>query len=202
MSLIVKDARGSLQELPNKGTDPTYRAVYSVAAASVVNGHDVLAISLAASPTVHLKVKGFRVALLGDGTHATTAPITVKIVKRSALDTGGTTGTAPTKVPAYAGNPATQATIVVYTANPTDGAAVGTLAERALSIDAQVTDLANPVRVTDSVDIDLTEGGTCQPPTLSTAVEQIGVVMGAALPTGSTLVIETVWSEAQPGTFL
>src|SRR6266702_476 len=59
------------------------------------------------------------------GTATTAINLYVQLIKRSAADTAGTTGTAPTIAPHASANAAATATVAIYTAAPTAGTSVG-----------------------------------------------------------------------------
>ncbi len=97
-----------------RAPDRTYRAAYSVAC----GGAGDCATIYFASKTVRV-----RQVLVSKPS----AGITVSLIVRSAVDTGGTAGTIPTAVSMDSGDAAATATLAVYTAAPTAGATVGSV---------------------------------------------------------------------------
>jgi phage-related tail fiber protein len=113
--ILRLDTKGRLIQTVEK------RATYSAAVDSVVlaaAATDVFCVRGSATKTVIIKHITFA------GTATATTAATMLLIKRSTLNTGGTSATA-TNVPHDSTNAAAAATVVSYTANPTLGTAVG-----------------------------------------------------------------------------
>lgn len=104
----------------------SYKATYSSAATGLVPAvlpTDVVTIAGSASKTVRIT----RISVTLTTTAGSGIGLNILLIKRSALDTGGTSAT-QTNVPHDSSSAASGATIKSYTANPTGlGAAVGTV---------------------------------------------------------------------------
>lgn len=91
---------------------PTYRATFNVTTDAAGD-----AVEVTTDGTKIVKVRAFWFV-------RPSIEVTLTVVKRSAADTGGTASNA-TVVPLDSGNPATTVTVKQYTADPTEGTAVG-----------------------------------------------------------------------------
>lgn len=146
---------------------------------------DIFTISGAAN----FKIQVLRIVLGGVATAATLAD--VKIVKRSTLDTGGTSSN-PTKV-AHATGDVAQAILTAYTANPGAlGTLVGDLFSRKVFLPATGTPLYSKPTEFDFTKI--TAQGEV-PPILSTVNDLIGVNWNGATIAGNSLDVDITWLE-------
>lgn len=111
---------------------PTYSAslIEGVPAAA---GTDVYCISGVAGKVVRI----WAWDVSGTETTAGTIPVSINI--NSAIDTGGTPGTAPTIIKHDTTDATAGATIIYYTANPTIGAATGSIRTKKLTLLAPAT---------------------------------------------------------------
>lgn len=110
------------------------------------------------------------------------------LIKRSTVNTGGTAA-AITATPLDSRSPASVAVVKKWTANPTLGTAVGTLAT-AQAVSLAATGLTTPAFVFDAAAI----GGS--PIVLRAITEQLSLNFnGAAVPIGMALNINLYWAE-------
>lgn len=148
---------------------------------------DMLVIKGSASKTIAILAMTLRV-------NTTTAGLqTVFWIKRSAADTGGTL-TNPTPIPYDSANAAATAVVELYTAAPTLGAAVGTIAYHSAAT-AVLTGAPGLFLMTNNAlqgnAITLT-----QPITLRGVAEELAINWnGAALPGGFTAQYDIEWIE-------
>lgn len=154
-----------------------------------------LNLALATGATDVLTIAGFaslnvRILELKAYIKATTAAAfyDAQIVKRSALDTGGTSSSV-TAVPMVSTDAAASATVKAYTVNPTLGTAVGPIAtETGFAPLDSAPSLIEPVVFTFGDD-------SGKAATLVSATEQLALNLNAGLPNGGHANIFIRWTE-------
>lgn len=165
-------------------TIPAQFSTYGAAALAVTpaaSATDVLAITGAANKQVRVR------KIHCDGTSTANGTTIVQVVKRSTADSGGTS-TAPAKVPYNSSTVAAVATIKVYTANPTLGTAIGTVAEAPLTTDAATSGVTNNTGVT----FDFSNQNVI----LNSATDALALNANAtSFPSGAALDCTVEWSE-------
>ncbi len=164
------------------------RPIYYSSAVGIVGGTSATDIwALSCDGTKALKL--LFMAVWGIATTAIHAP--VSLIKRSALDTGGTAG-ALVAVPANSNFPVSTATCVKYTSTPpTTGAVVGAVANAYVTL----ADIAVATGFTTEATVwDFSRPGFA-PPTLVTAVEQLCLNLGGVTYSGNLFNVYAVWSE-------
>lgn len=170
---------------------PPGMATYMAATATftpAASATDIFTISGSASKTVRV----LRVVLSGVATAASNIT-TITLVKRSAADTGGT-AVASTRVPLDSTSAAASATVQHFTANPTVGGAVGTLATPRVLVPAAATATAAPPTILDWEF--QKDNGWGTPVILRGTAEVLAVNMGGVVPAGSaTFTVTIVWTE-------
>lgn len=161
------------------GQNRTYSAAVT-ALAPASSATDLITLSGVAGKSIQLR----KVTCSGISTAAAAAVL--KVVKRSTLDTAGTS-TSPTAVPLNSAQPAAQAVIKQYTANPTVGTAVGDVASGELVTGPAASATGNPPLVFDF---------TNQQVFLNSATELVAVNgNGASLSAGAALNCTVEWQE-------
>jgi len=123
------------------------------------------------------------------GVQTTGGLVDVQLIKRSAVDTGGTSG-AITAIPHDSTDAAASATLLAYTANPGAlGAAVGTIRRTHVPVDA-------PASVVGKVAIIFEFADKGRPLTLRGVAEQLAVNLNGVTVTGGVFDIGFEWVEA------
>ncbi len=144
---------------------PTYRATFAD-----LNAPAGLAATLKGAAGVIVRVKTVHV----DVPAADQAPLIIR--KYSTAESAGTPGTTPQRVPLDSTSPDARATLAVYTAAATAGTSLGEVFEA--DILARDTGVANQDIRGDRAHVEFGKNG-CQPVTLRTAAEGIGIVLAA-----------------------
>lgn len=169
--------------LSGQTLSPTYSAAF-IGVTPAASCTDLATIN--GDGTKQIRVK--RVKVSGIATANDSTP--VALVKRSALDTGGT-GAGVTAVPHESSQAVSVATVTKYTANPTLGTAVGSVRTDRLVL-AKAT--ASGGLGSGSVEFDLTKDG--KEIVLNTATEQLAVNLnGGTVPSGAALDVSFTWTE-------
>lgn len=172
-----------------QNTDATFPAQFRTYAATKI------ALTPAASATDFFTITGAankRVRIINihcDGTSTAAATALIQIVKRSAANTGGTSG-AQTAVPFNSGpDVAASASVLAYTVNPASlGTAIGPIAEGELTTNTVATSAINNTGVT----FDFSNQWVY----LNSAAEVIGVNANAAsFSSGASLNCSVQWAE-------
>lgn len=122
------------------------------------------------------------------GTASAAAAIPIAIVKRSTLNTGGTSSTVPS-VPMDSRDPAALATVLAYTANPVAGALVGAMASARMILSSTSASVGINPTVFDF------ERMYKKLPMIVNANECISLNYGGATAAGNTLDISIEWTE-------
>lgn len=156
----------------------TYSATVNVAAAA--SATDIATITGSASTTVYVT------KVIVSGIQTTAGMADVLLIKRSAANTGGTSG-AGTAVPNDANDAAASATVLGYTANPTPGAAVGTVRRNYQAVGG-VTSVVNPVVVYEF-------GDKGRPLILRGIAQVLAVNLNAVTLAGGTFDVTFEWFE-------
>ena len=173
--------------MPRRGEEHTYRAATpnGVVAAA---GADMFFV-ITGGTTREVRVRKLRVT----GPLLTTLEVeTIVAEKWSSAPTGGT-ATALTVVPLDSTQPATGATLVqVYTAAPTQGTLIGTVAARRGVFKSSTVVDGAPFFDTEFIFGDLPE---TKPIILRSAAQALSLAFGAAPATAVTLDVEVEWTE-------
>lgn len=172
----MSDLQGIMQAL--RGVENRY--AYSANAAAITTAAtatDVVTLTGSATKTVRVH----RVVVNGIATAATA--VQVGLVKRSTANTGGTSA-GLTEVPLNSQGPAASATGLSYTANPTPGTSVGTVALRRVLFGTSATEA--PATVFDFGDWPVELRGTG---------EVLAVNLGGVTVTGGSLNADLFWTE-------
>ena len=167
---------------PVDGGKVTYRAS-AKALASAASATNLFTITGSASKVVRVT----RLEVSGQATTAAAAQVLV--IVQSAADTGGT-ATQPTAVPHDSLSPAATATINAYTANPTVGAAVGTIYESYVFLAAPATATVG----SDKLVLDLGNRPS-QAIVLRGVAQVLAVNLNGATVTGGAFDINIEWTE-------
>ena len=123
-----------------------------------------------------------------DGTSTAAATALITVIKRSTADTSGTS-TSPTAVPLNGNNSAANATLKAYTANPTLGTAIGTIAEGYLTTGTTASSAFN----NGGINFDFTNQHVILNTTAGTLTLSAG---GVSFSSGASLNCWVQWSEA------
>lgn len=174
-SQISTDKYGSISVKQQYLQKTTYSLAFTVTLATTPT--DVFQIIGSASKTVMIQKLNI------SGSQTTGGQATVTISKRSAANTGGTSS-GSTMVPHDSGDAAATAVGAIYTANPTPGAAVGSIRIFSLPL-AAVTATTNNI-----VQLDFGERG--KPIVLNGVAQALAINLGGATLTGGVL---NVWME-------
>lgn len=121
------------------------------------------------------------------GTKTTAGLVDVLLIKRSTANSGGTSA-AMTAVPYDSTNLAASAAPLSYTANPTPGTAVGTVARAHVPIDAPASVVGNVREVFDF-------GANGQPIVLRGVAEGLAVNLNSVTQTGGSFAVTFEWQE-------
>lgn len=159
---------------------PTFSAVSSITAAA--SATDIAILPGNATNTVYVT----RVTI--SGIQTTGGMVDVSLVKRSAANSGGTSG-AMTSVPNNTANSAAASLPLAYTANPTPGATVGTVARSYVPVPAIATATVNGITT-----FDFGERG--QPIILSGIAQNLAVNLNGVTVTGGVFSVKYEWFEA------
>lgn len=178
-SQVSVDKYGAIETTPLAAHSRTYSASVS-ALASVASATDIATITGNASTTV------FVTKVIISGTQTTGGQIRVDLIKRSAANTSGSSA-AMTAVPYDSTDSAASATCLSYTANPTPGAAVGTVRTAPIAIGGTTATSSN-VTVFDF-------GSTGKPVTLSGTAQVLAVNLAGVTVTGGSFYITFEWVE-------
>ena len=168
------------------GNAENQRATYSASAVVTVaaSATDIVTIYGSASKTVRIT----RIEVYG--TQTTAGNGSVLLIKRSAVDTGGTS-TNPTKVPHDSSDAAATATVAQYTVNPTGlGAAIGTVRTGVLAVPAAATATESPEPL-------VWEFGTRndKPMILRGVAQGVGVNLNGVTFLGGSFAVNVEWTE-------
>lgn len=168
-------------EAPVDGFKATYGASIQ-GLASVASATDIFTITGSATKTVRIT----RIEV--SGVQTTAGQVDIIVLKRSTVDTAGTSST-PTIVPYDKNSPAATAVVTAYTANPTAGTLVGNIRAGKLFVAAPAT--ASPTTV---MALDF---GTrpAQALVLRGATDQIAVNLNGVTVTGGSFNISIEWTE-------
>ena len=172
---------------------PNAQATYSASSgafASALLATDIFTISGSATKTVKIQ----RIILTADQT--TASVVVVNLVKRSALDTAGTSTTL-TAVPYSSASAAATAVVKSYTANPTAlGASVGNVSSDKLVItNSTGGGLANQSAGGLRYEWSWGDGNQTQPIVLLTAAENLAINLGGVTVVGGSFNIVVEWTE-------
>src|SRR5258708_526007 len=180
MSFQVSDRSGSPVNTPL--WDPGYR-LGAIGATLAATPTDF--ITLAGAAGVVVRVKSIKL----NGVATANGNMPVQLIRRSAVDTGGTS-TTPTLVKMDTNDAAASAVLTLYTANPTVGTAVGTLASTRINFSTTATG-----SVVANQGWDFTWRGD-KPIVLRGATDLLAINFnGAAVPAGGLLDWEIAWEE-------
>ncbi len=172
---------GAIQVTSVGGT----RAGYSAVALNLVPGAaatDIFTISGSATKTLRILTLGFSATQQSSGIQS------IAVIKRSAVDTGGTS-TSPTAVPHDSTDSAATAVVKAYTANPSAlGAAVGTL--RTVKIGAPAANTSTISIVEWSLDVSAAKAIV-----LKGLGETLAINLNGVTPTGSSFDAYVTWTE-------
>jgi len=146
---------------------------------------DILTLSGSASKTIRIT------KIIFTSTQTTAGINNWLIVKRSALNSGGTSST-PTIIPSDSTNPGATAVPVLYSVNPTSlGASVGNVQVQKILSPTPSATTSNDPKI-----FDFTNSGVDQGIVLRTASELLALnFAGAALPTGLVISVTLQWQE-------
>ena len=186
---LLPAPQGNYYESPAKFA--TYSAVF-VSTTTAASLTDFFTINGSATKTIYVK----RLGCSGNSTAAGSG--TIALVRRSTADSGGTKVTASATVggqlvPLDSNSAAATATVNAYTANPTTGTAVGIVNAASLNTGPAATAASSP-------ELTWTFGGgdNTQAQTLRGAAQGLSVSgLGTALPAGTTVTCEVLWTEGQ-----
>lgn len=164
--------------LPNDGGKDSYAASTTLVPGAAAT--DVFTITGSATKTIRIT------HIILSAVANTQIDVSTQLIKRSAADTGGTS-TAPTRVPYDSTNLAATAVVAAYTANPTLGTAVGTLATFKLSF---------VLTTSAAADILLEYGNRpTQAIVLRGAAQQLAINLNGTTITAGSLSITIEWTE-------
>lgn len=169
--------------MPTAAAPATYSAsITGLVAATLAT--DVFTIYGSATKTIRIT------GILVSGVQTTASQANVLAIKRSALNTGGTS-TAPTRVPYDSQSAAATATVLAYTANPSAlGAAVGTLSTRRLFVPGAAT-------ASDAQGLEIKFGEAQQQMvTLRGAAEGLAINLNGVTLAGNSFNITIEWTES------
>jgi hypothetical protein len=180
-SAVTQPVSGSVTAVPVDGAKATYRAV-KIALAPAASATDIFTITGSASKTV--RVTRVRVS----GTETTAGHATFQLIKRSTADTAGTSA-AVSAVPLDSTDAAATATVLSYTANPTLGTTVGTVAASRIFLPA-------PATATGEESLLFTFGDLAAKALVLRGTSQVlAVNLNGVTVTGGSLHIEVEWTE-------
>jgi len=157
----------------------TYHASFQ-GAVTATTPTDVFTIAGAAGKKIRIKY------VYVDGEQTTSGTIRVSLIKRSTLDTAGTSTTI-TPVASDPAQAASAATVRAYTANPTLGTAIGTFSTKLLRIN-----VAGSTQT--PVEFDTTNG-SLKDMTLSSATEQVAINFNSSTIIGNLMAINVIYTE-------
>lgn len=175
---IAVNKYGAVQTAPFGSTAKTFRAVVNVALAAAAT--DIFIIPGNATNTVYVT----RVTV--SGIQTTAGLVDVLLIKRSAANTG--TSAAATSVPLDASDAAAVSLPISYTANPTPGAAVGTIDRAYVNAGPLATGVVQTVK-------DFNFGAYGKPVILSGVAQGLAVNLNGATVTGGTFTVVVEWLE-------
>lgn len=170
---------GAVQTVPMQHTARSYAGSVS-ALASVASATDIATITGNASTTVYVT----RITI--SATQTTGGQVRVDLVKRSAANTAGSSASI-TAIPLDATDAAASATLLSYTANPTPGAAVGTVKTALIAVGG-TTSTTSDVQVFDF-------GINGKPLTLSGTAQVLAVNLAGVTVTGGSFYVTFEWYE-------
>lgn len=179
---MAQDKNGSLS-VDDSTPMPTYSAAGTITPAATAT--DIL--TIAGSATKRVRIRKISI----NGTQTTAGVVAFYCIKRSTLNSGGTSAT-PTKVPHDSTDPAATATVTSYSANPTGlGTTVGNVTVEMTTIEAPASGAMNdhfdPTR-----DLDAAKDFT-----LNNVNENLAINLNGVTITGGALAYTVVWSEEQ-----
>lgn len=166
-----------------------FKATYSASItnlASAASATDILTITGSATKTI----KVMRITI--SGTTTTQGWQDILLIKRSAANTAGTS-TAPTIVSRDSTNAAATATVLAYTANPTLGAAIGTMNVQKYYMPIAASG-GNQVGANDFLRFDLADGPV-QAVTLRGTTQVLAVNLNGVTIAGPAFDIDIIWTE-------
>lgn len=177
--VVLASDQSAIQVVVGNPTVGTYVATaVNLTPAAVAT--DIFTITGSATKTVRI----YKVRILGNKTTASVA--SVNLIKRSTLDTGGTS-TPVTATQMDSGDAAATAVVTQYTANPTAlGTSVGIASANPTFIPNTVTQLFQAL---------FSDFGMRKALTLNNANENVAVNLGATTVTGGSLTVEVTWTE-------
>lgn len=175
---IAVNKYGAVQTAPFGSTAKTFRAVVNVALAAAAT--DIFIIPGNATNTVYVT----RVTV--SGIQTTAGLVDVLLIKRSAANTG--TSAAATSVPLDASDAAAVSLPISYTANPTPGAAVGTIDRAYVNAGPLATGVVQTVK-------DFNFGAYGKPVVLSGVAQGLAVNLNGATVTGGIFTVVVEWLE-------
>lgn len=175
------NGRHIVTNAPLDGSKPTYSAS-ATSLATAATATDIFTISGSASKTIRIT----RIALTLTTTAGSGIGLNISLIKRSALDTGGTSTTA-TNAPHDSSSAAGTAIVKAFTANPTVlGTTIGTIRALRYAVAASNT-------------IDLVEwnfgSGPSQAIVLRGIAENIAINFNSTTVTGAVANIDIEWTE-------
>lgn len=178
--LLQADSVGALNVHQVEKVLKTYSA--SVNAAPAAAATDIFTITGNATTTVYIT------KVIISGSETTFGLVDTSLIKRSTVDTGGTSA-GVTATPNDSNNAAASATLLSYTANPTGlGTPVGSPIRRGYLPYASLTSTINPTVIFEF-------GDKGQPVVLRGIAQQLAVNLNAATLTGGAITIVVEWYE-------
>ena len=177
--VVIASDQSAIPVTQGNPTVATYVAT-AVALAPASAATDVFTITGSGTKVIRV----WKVRVLGNKTAG--SAVTMNLVKRSTLDTGGTSA-AVTAVSMDSGDGAATATVSSYTANPTGlGTSVGIASANPTFIPNSVTQLFQAL---------FDDFGMRKPLVLNNANENLALNLGGATVSGGSLTIEVTWTE-------
>jgi hypothetical protein len=178
---VTQPVSGTVTAVPVDGAKATYRAS-KIALSPAASATDIFTITGSASKTI--RVTRVRIS----GTETTAGHAVFQLIKRSTANTAGTSASV-TAVPLDSNDAAASATVLSYTANPTLGTTIGSIAVSRIFLPAAAT-------ATGEESMLLTFGDLAAKALVLRGTSQVlAVNLNGATVTGGSLHIEIEWTE-------